>query len=276
MKSSRWLIAALPVALALFAFGLFQTSGGATWAYVSAALLSRAAAAAGCLIAAAQFDRGDYMRRAWSAMALTYVLLLIYAVLFGSSVHLIGGLLPAAVSSLIGGTLVGLANLCTLVGAVLVARTWSAAGMDFQVSRAVKISAVVGSLLLAVVIAGGSAWADLQLVLGGQLGSLSDLFSAVGDIVALAVLAPILLTALSLRGGSLFWPWGMLVMGTVAWVLFDGTYTFSGWFGISPEHVRPLAQAFAVGGSLAYLSAGLLQRSARLEVASPAPRVNLD
>jgi hypothetical protein len=274
MKSSRWLIATLPLVLAALAFGLFKGSGGASWAYTWAGLLSRAAAAVGCGLAAAQFDRGDYMRKAWTAMGLTYLILLVYAALFGGA-HLIGDLLPVTVAGIVGGILVGVANVFTIVGEVLVARTWSAAGMDFEVSRAVKVAAVVGSLLLALVIAGGSAWADLQLVLQGNYASLSDLFSAMGDIVALAVLAPIVLTALSLRGGSLFWPWGMLALGTVAWVLFDGTYTFSGWFGIASEHVRPLAQAFAVGGSLAYLSAGLFQRSARIEVAAPAPQVAL-
>lgn len=270
MKSSRWLIAGLPVAVALLAYAVFRSSGGARWAYVGAALLSRAAAAAGCLIAAAQFDRGDYMRRAWSAMGLTYLLLLVYATLFGS-LNWVGPHLPATAASVAGGSLVGIANVCTIIGEVLVARTWSAAGMDFQVSRAVKIFAVAGSLVLAVVIAGGSAWESLHRVLGGDYGSLSDLFSALGDIVSLAVLAPILLTALSLRGGSLSWPWGMLAVGTVAWVLFDGTNTFAGWLHFDPAHVRPLAQTFAVAGSLAYLSAGLLQRSARVEVVSPAP-----
>jgi hypothetical protein len=274
MKSSRWLIATLPVVGAVLAFGLFQGSGGAGWAYGGVGLLSRGAAAAGCLLAAAQFDRGDYMRKAWTAMGLTYVILLGYALLFRET-HLIGSLLSPNAAGILGGILVAVANVCTIVGEILVARTWSAAGMDFQVSRTVKVAAVVGSLLLALLIAGGSAWADLQLVLHGDYAGLTDLFSAMGDIVALAVLAPIVLTALSLRGGSLFWPWGMLAMGTVAWVFFDGTNTFSGWLGVAPGHVRPLAQAFVVCGCLSYLSAGLFQRSARLEVTAPAPQIAL-
>lgn len=277
---SRWLIAAAPVALAIVIYALLQTliaSGSRPIPlYAAASLLARAAAVAGCAIAAAQFDAGDYMRKAWTAMGLTYVLLLIFALFFGSATHLAGHLLSADAEKIASGVLVGSANLSTIVGVLLVARTWNAAGMDFQASTLVKVVAGVGSLVLALVIAGGTAWHSLLLVLGGRLDSLTDLCSAVGDIVGLAVLAPILLTALSLRGGSLAWPWGMLVLGTFAWVLFDGTATFSGWMHLDPSRVRPLTEAFRVLGCLAYLSAGLLQRSARLDAAvSPAPAAAL-
>lgn len=272
---SRWLIAAFPVAVSMLIYAVLQSaiaSGSSpTHLYVAAGILARAAAAAGCAVAAAQFDAGDHMRRAWTAMGLTYVILLLNAVFFSSAIHLAGHVLSPTAERIVSGLLVGTANVSTIVGELMVARTWSAAGMDFQVSRAVKVGAVVGSLALALVIAGSSAWANVHLVAGGHLENLTDLFSALGDIVSLAVLAPILLTAVSLRGGSLAWPWGMIVLGTFGWVLFDGTATLSVWLNLDPSHVRPLTEAFLVMGCLTNLSAGLLQRSVRLDVAAPQP-----
>lgn len=269
---SRSVIAFLPVLLAVLAYALLQslvaTTGSPTGVYAFFGIAAKLAAGAGCFVAAAQFDAGDYMRRVWTFMGITYVVLLSNTLLFGSATHLAGHALSASTALVMSGVLVGVANVSTVVGELLVARTWKAAGMDFQVSKVVKVVAVAGSLLLAIGIAGGAAADSLRQVTGGHLESLSDLCSAVGDIVSLAVLAPILLTALSLRGGSLSWPWGMLALGTFAWVLFDGTSTFSGWMHLSPEHVRPLTEAFRICGCVAYLSAGLLQRSVRLDVAS--------
>jgi hypothetical protein len=274
---NRGAIAAMPVALAAVAYGTLASRMGAHGDAGSlplwVGLIAKLAAAVGCFLAAAQFDRGDYMRRAWSFMGVTYAILFSNTVLFSGSIQLAGGVLPERAQLILSGVLVGVANVSTIVGVLLVARTWKAAGMDFQVSNGVKVAAIAGSLVLALGIAGSSALADLQAVAGGHLESLSDLCSAIGDIASLAVLAPIVLTALSLRGGSLFWPWGMLAAGTFAWVLFDGTATFAGLLHLDPAHVRPLTEAFRVAGCVAYLSAGLFQRAARLEVASAPPAV---
>lgn len=270
----RWLIAAAPVAISglIYAFvqSFVMSGSAADPIYTAVRLVAFTASVVGCGVAAAQFDRGDYMRWAWTAMGLCGVLLLVTLVFFGKVIHLAGNVFSPESGKIVNGVLVGLANLCTVVGQLLVARTWRATGMDFQVSRAVKVGAVLGSLVLALVIAGGSTWNHLHLVLSGHLENLTLLFSAVGDIISLVVLAPILLTALSLRGGSLSWPWTMLVVGTIGWVLYDGAATVSGWMHLDPSHVRPLMESFRVWACVAYLSAGLLQRSARLEAVAPA------
>ena len=94
-----------------------------------------------------------------------------------------------------------------VVGTVLVSRAWSVAGLDVVVPRATRIAAMVISTLLALAIAGSGALDALRKVLAGQLGELEFLASNLGDIVSLAAIAPIVLTARMLRGGSLAWPW---------------------------------------------------------------------
>ena len=80
-------------------------------------------------------------------------------------------------------------------------------------------------------------------------------------------------TALALRGGTLAWPWGLIVLGTVGWVLHDASGPIATAFGMAPSELKPLSEAFRWWGCVAYLSAGLLQRQARLELSRPAPQV---
>lgn len=274
MRASRWALAALPVllcaALYLLLRAMIAHGAAVDDLYRWEGLLARAAAAVGCGIAAAQFDRGDHMRRAWLILGLTYVLLLLNALTFGSAGHLSERALPAA-AKVVSALLVAAANLCTIVGALSVARTWRLAGLDLQVSRTVRYLSMAGSLAVALAIAGSTSLADLHLALGGHFDALSYLASDLGDVVSLAVLAPILLTALALRGGSLAWPWGLIVLGTVGWVLHDATGPISAALRVDPSAIKPLSEAFRWWGCVAYLSAGLLQRQARLELA-PVPQ----
>jgi len=276
MTRSRWWVAALPVLLCVGVYAALRTmvAHGASMdeAYRVEGLLARAAAALGCGIAAAQFDRGDHMRRAWLILGTTYVLLLGNALVFGAAGHLSERTLPAA-AKIVSAVLVAAANVCTIVGALSVARTWRLAGLDLQVSRTVRFASMAASLAIALAIAGSTSLLDLKLALGGHFDALSYLASDLGDIVSLGVLAPILLTALALRGGTLAWPWGLIVLGTVGWVLHDASGPIATALGMAPSELKPLSEAFRWWGCVAYLSAGLLQRQARLELSAPPPQL---
>lgn len=266
----RWMLAALPVVTFLVAYAWLEsltarTGNMAEW-YRVEGLLARLAAALGCAIAAVQFDRGDHMRRAWFTMGAAYAILIANALLFGSSSHVAERSLTSG-AFVASAVLVACANVCTIVGALSVARAWRLAGLDLQVSPAVRWASFAGSIVVAVVIAGGTALGDVHRALGGHFDALSNLASGLGDIVSLGVLAPILLTALALRGGTLGWPWALTVVGTLGWVLFDATGAVSSALHLNPADLKPLEEAFRVWGCVAYLSAGLLQRQARVELA---------
>lgn len=272
---SRWLIAALPVVVCVAAYAALQSLVGRGaemgGVYRMGALLARVAAAAGCAIAAAQFDRGDHMRKAWITLSVAFGILVVNALLFGAASHMTARSL-SSVAEVGSGVLVAAANLAMIAGELGVARTWNLAGLDLQVSKPVRTASFVGSLVIALVIVGGTAWGDVHQVAQGHYDALSSLGSDLGDVVSLAVLAPILLTALALRGGTLAWPWGLIVVGTLAWLLADGSGAVAAVLEVSPSAVKPLEQAFQMAGCVAYLSAGLLQRRARLALAvSAAP-----
>lgn len=59
------------------------------------------------------------------------------------------------------------------------------------------------------------------LMHGNGSGELIGLFSAVGDTITLALTAPILMTALALRGGLVAWPWIFFTASMLAWLGYD-------------------------------------------------------
>ncbi|HEU4534636.1 MAG TPA: hypothetical protein VFS00_10985, partial [Polyangiaceae bacterium] len=214
-----------------------------------------------CALAAFAFGRGDYMRRAWGFMGGCSALLLLDALLFGSNPHGV----RRAVSPLVAGasgTLTAFANLSVVVGMVLVARAWRVAGLELRFSRGAWLGASAASSALALAIAGASAWRDTLAVLGGQLDAISSLASDLGDIASLAVLSPVLLTTLTLRGGSLAWPWGALALSTTGWLLFDGLAASGQLFDVHLPMEHAVQEALRVFACASTLAAGLLQRAA--------------
>lgn len=259
--NARWLLLLAPWILAAMAFALFTSMGSsATLAgyYFDEGLLARAAATAGCLIAAFQFDSGDYLRRAWSFLGACYILLIVNAVFFGGVSHVGAAALSPSAAAL-SGALVSLANICTIIGTLSVSSAWRVAGLDLNVSPRSRRLATLGSLLVGLAVAGPTAVSDAALVLHGNLNGLKSLASDVGDIVTLGVLAPVLLTARALRGGSLAWPWTLFAMGTFGWLLFDGVSSVTALLAVDESQFKPLEEAFRLIGCFSILSAGILQ-----------------
>jgi hypothetical protein len=271
----RWALASAAPLTALLVLAVLHPLVGtphAPLAFLVIGVGVVAAAAAGCFVAAAQFDRTDYMRGAWALLGTTYVLVVVNTLVFGSGSHGTASSLSQT-AAVLSGVLVTMANACTVVGGLRVARAWSVAGLTLSYSRPVRLAAGGASLVVGMLIAGAPAWTDLFSVLGGQLDGIANLASDVGDIVSLAVLAPILLTALSFRGGSLAWPWAMIVAGTLGWLALDATGAVFGLIHANPAQVVVFEMAFRAFACVSFLAAGLLQRAvvrAAVELPQPA------
>jgi hypothetical protein len=201
-------------------------------------------------------------------MGVCSLLLLLKPLLFGSDGHY-AARSPSSPAALAGGGLTTLANLSVVVGMVLVGRAWKVAGLDLGVSRGVRLGASGASIAFALLVAGGSAWQSAQALMGGRLASLSPLASAAGDIASLAVLAPIVLTALALRGGALAWPWAALALSTLGWLLFDSLVASAQLFDVSIPFEHPLQEALRVFACTCTFVAGLLQRAVILNAERP-------
>lgn len=182
-------------------------------------ILVRALAAAGCFAAMSCFERGDHLRLAWFWLAVGTVMLLARDLL-----RLAPGFRPESAGPVAQVAVTGLgvlANLALLAGIWRLARSWKMAAITLPGGRSGFgiVAAVTAALALAAV--GPGALQYVREVLHGDVSSLISLVSAVVDIVTLCLITPLLLTALSLRGGLFSWPWGLLTASRLAWLLYD-------------------------------------------------------
>jgi hypothetical protein len=220
---------------------------------------SKALAAAGCFVAAFSFERGDYLRRAWTFNAWCYLLLLCRDAILITMPRgmIIGGHLQITA---VEGTLALAANVVSVLGTLLLARAWSIAGLELPGSRLAKGSVILVTGLVALAASGTDLVVDGRAVVGGDLGSLHGVASDVGDVVSLCLLAPMILTAAATMGGVLRWPWGLLTASLVFWLLYDAAATFN---HLAPGHevtTRFASEIFRVLACATECAAGLAQR----------------
>jgi hypothetical protein len=225
----------------------------------------KAIAAIGCIAAAVAFDEGDYLRRAWLWSGVCYVVLLagdltgMHAVSTRLSPHVLGAAQAA---------LVVVANVASVVGTWMLARAWSVSGLDEDDTgaRSRRRALFGGAVLAALVITGWPLVHDTLSMAGGDLTAAVSVTSDLGDTLCLALVAPVLQTALAMRGGLLRWPWGLLAASGVAWIVFDAS---SGLLSAAHVEAGPwvvLSEASRALACACVFSAGWAQR----KIVSPA------
>lgn len=182
-------------------------------------LLVRALAIAGCFLAASVFGRRDHLRRAWMWLGVATVLVLVRDLLRlpPFEVQATGGGIGPLVTSGLG----ILSNVGLLGGIFLLARAWKVVALAVPGGRASVVAVVVVAGLLSLAVAGPGAVRHARELVAGDEGALILFVSAVVDILSLWLLAPLLLTALALRGGVFAWPWGLVTVSVLSWLLYD-------------------------------------------------------
>lgn len=170
-------------------------------------------AALGSLAAARSFQTSDYLRIAWHTQAAGSLLLAVSSVL--------RGLEPADTMLLARTPLVFMANVMTVIGAVIFARAHRVAGLELPWTRQARVTFFAAITAVALLAAGPSIGVLVKPALRGDMTSWMQIFSAIGDFVFLVLIAPIFMTAVALRGGLLTWPWVFLTASTAAWLLYD-------------------------------------------------------
>src|SRR5436305_3505173 len=203
----RWL-AVFPLLYAAV-FGAVVSALGAPAPFVTGQrLLVRVLALAGCSLAVSAFERGDHLRRAWLWLAGGVIAILLRDLLRLLPSFQAGAAGPQAQAVLSG--LGILANLSLLAGVWLLARAWKMAAISLPGGRSGVVAVALVTALLALAVAAPGALKSARDLAGGDWSSLILVVSAVVDIVTLCLLAPLLLTAVSLRGGLFSWPWGLV------------------------------------------------------------------
>ncbi len=190
----------------------------------AATLFSYTAAVVGALVGAASFGRGDRLRWAWLLLA-SYALIGVGKVLLWGSPRHVGppmGLLPQTQTPWTSGVATILLNVFCVVGLALFARVWHGTGL----TPPWRGRATLAAFVVALAAGGLPVWRDIHMIASGQYLRVGGLASSLGDIAAITLMGPVLVTAIAMRGGLLVWPWTILTISCVAWLGFDAVQLF--------------------------------------------------
>jgi hypothetical protein len=153
-----------------------------------------------------------------------------------------------------------LGNLLAVVGLWLLARTSRIAGLEPPGSRTARMALVVFGTVVAVSLVAPGMYGDLREVRGGDVAALVNVAGDVGDVISFLLIAPVLLTAIAMRGGRLLWPWALLTLGNIGWLVFDAPAAFAAVAGGMTPTLKAVTEASRMAACLYYAAAGLAQR----------------
>jgi hypothetical protein len=175
----------------------------------------------GMFAAACAFERGDYLRRAWAYSGGCMLLLLLRDVTVIPSIDaLLGGDRFDSART----ALVVAANTSSVIGVGMLARAWTVSGLDDDAAKRRRWPMLAVGIVVALAVTGWPLSKDLTDLAHGRLGAIAWLASDLGDTLCMVLFAPLLHTALALRGGRLLWPWGLLTAAGVCWILYDAAW----------------------------------------------------
>ncbi|HEX3344747.1 MAG TPA: hypothetical protein VHS09_09255 [Polyangiaceae bacterium] len=261
-------LAAFPLgfAAAFAAVALFSGPDGLAPVLAVENEAGKVLALVGCFAAARAFEEGDYLRRAWFYSGLCYLLLVLGDV---AGMPFLATHLSAHEVDLVAGSFAVLGNATSVLGTWMLARAWTVAGLeeDDDASRARGRLLFAAAVVVSLAITGWPLVHDAGALAAGDMGAAVNIASDLGDTICLALVAPVMQTALAMRGGTLRWPWGLLTSSGIAWIAYDAAsgvvealHVEQARWLIVTEAIRGLACAF-------FFAAGLAQRKA----VTPAP-----
>lgn len=219
--------------------------------------LVKGLAAAGGFAAALAHRRGEYLRRAWLLVGSSTCFFLVRDLTLAPLGFEALGETPLVA---LRAVLVSLGNLVMVIGVFMLARIWSVAGLTLPGRPRARIAVVLAAAVFACALAGPGVVTAGARLLAGDLDATASVASALGDTVALLLIAPLLLTALALRGGMFAWPWALLTLSSTAWLFYDAFSALGPILGLSAEATRTGAELGRALGSTWACSAGLAQR----------------
>jgi hypothetical protein len=215
----------------------------------------------GCLVGALSFGSRQHLFRGWALIAGSYALLVLRdAVLYR---HLIDD--P---ERWIEASVVLSADVLGVLGAWMMAGAWYLSGIALPGSRTTRRIVRAVAAAMAVSITLPALWIHVPQLGSGPPHAIMGIANALADAISIALIAPVLLTALALRGAATAWPWALLTASLFGWLCYDAT------FSLSVAHdpggaFRALGEAFH---ALACVGCGVAGIAQRLVVTSAPPR----
>lgn len=165
---------------------------------------------------------GDYLGRAWTLLFVEYLCL--------TASETIRRFVPSI--SPVGKGAVVIGNLAGIAAFFLLARSLHAAGLHFFGARSTKLGFFGIGVVLAAVLVLEPSIREIQRLFAGT-GELDRAVSVLADLITFILVAPLLLTALSFRGGRLFGVYALLTAGTIGWMINQGAGTVLTFLGLT-------------------------------------------
>ena len=219
----------------------------------------------GSIIAALSFDRGEHLRRAWLLNGSCYAFILLRDLLFG--VWLVRN--SGEPSQYVEAIIILIANAGAVTGIWMLSRTWKVAGIALPWPPLQREVVRWVGIVVGFAIAGPSLWVSIQGALRGEVRAIVFAVSSAGDIFSMALIVPVLLTTLALRGGLLSWPWGLMTASQFGWLFYDAVLTFELFVPIKPTTVTMVSEVFRAYACMYCLVAGIAQRAVSAPDAGP-------
>ncbi|HMI83120.1 MAG TPA: hypothetical protein VK550_03450 [Polyangiaceae bacterium] len=221
----------------------------------------------GSVIAALSFDRGEHLRRAWLLNGSCYGVLLLRDLLYG--VWLVRD--SGELSQYLEAGMVLVANAGAVTGVWMLSRTWKVAGIALPWSPLRREIVRWVGIVVGFAIAGPSLWFSIEHAMQGQVRAIVSAVSSAGDILTLALIVPVLLTTLALRGGLLSWPWGLMTASQFGWLIYDATGTIRLFMHVEPVTATMWSEIFRALACMYCFAAGIAQRAVSAPDAAAAP-----
>jgi hypothetical protein len=149
----------------------------------------------------------------------------------------------------------------------MLSRTWQVAGIALPWSPLRREVVRWIGIVVGVLIAGPSLYFSIKGALNGEVRAIVNAVSSAGDIFSLALIVPVLLTTLALRGGLLIWPWGLMTASQFSWLIYDATGTIGLFVHMEPVTNRMWSEIFRAMACSYCFAAGIAQRA----VSAPDP-----
>lgn len=224
--------------------------------YRSMLLIAVLVATTGTIAAARAFERGDELFTTWAVLATGYVLLSIrYVMRLLVTIHLME--MPAMFDRVI---LIA-HNVAVPVALYLFVRAWRATGLAGPMSRAATAGSTIAGFAVAIAVGAYPVFTGLHA------SDPAVLISTLGDMVSIALIVPLLLPALGLRGGLLMYTWLYLALAQIVWLMYDIWAVARVRTGMTSPWGLAVDQALRAVAIIYVLSAAAAQRRALAQAA---------
>ena len=206
------------------------------------------------MITASRFSRGDRLLTSWALVGAGYLLA---AVRHG--VRLVSFFEPSVVLPTWMNNIFAIAqNLAIAAALLLFVLAWHATGLTAPLSRQAQVLSVMIGFAIAVLAGGYPLLKALETTQTNPI----LLVSTAGDIVGLALIVPLALSALAMRGGLLMHTWIYLAASELAWLLYDVWWAMQPSMAIATNWSNAIVEAMRIVAVLCAFVATVAQRRA--------------